>query len=287
MITPNFERLASKSVIFDKAITQIAVCNPARDSLLTGLRPDTVGSYNFQSSYAPHITFPHQLIFNNYTTAGYGKIRHWELLEGKKVWTSGFHEGNWYEYQNIERSNMNSTTMPDKIVPEENFRDYMFTSMAIKRLEEMLNDTSQKFMLALGFKNPHLQQHVPYKYYAMYKNNTEAFKLTKRESKYSLGMPDAGFRCCAEGKFMYMEKEGSVPAPPSKTIALETRDNINLPFDEEMRKELMIGYCASITFVDVQLGRVLDVLDKYDAWKNTVVILTADHGMHNGEKGMW
>ena len=51
MITPNFDRLARKSVVFDNAFAQIAVCNPSRDSLLTGLRPDTVGTYWFHESF--------------------------------------------------------------------------------------------------------------------------------------------------------------------------------------------------------------------------------------------
>ena len=51
MMTPNFERLAKRSVIFDYAFSQVAVCNPSRDSLLTGLRPDTIGNYNFQRSF--------------------------------------------------------------------------------------------------------------------------------------------------------------------------------------------------------------------------------------------
>ena len=62
---------------------------------------------------------------------------------------------------------------------------------------------------------------------------------------------------------------------------------MNFQFDKDMRNEIMMGYSASITFVDVQLGRLLDVFDKHNLWKNTVVILTSDHGMHNGEKGIW
>ena len=61
MITPNFERLAKKSVVFDYVFSQIAVCNPSRDSMLTGLRPDTVGTYGFQASFRPHMVWPTQL----------------------------------------------------------------------------------------------------------------------------------------------------------------------------------------------------------------------------------
>ena len=60
-----------------------------------------------------------------------------------------------------------------------------------------------------------------------------------------------------------------------------------MPFTEEMHSELMIGYCAAVSFVDKQLGRILDVLDELKLWDNMTVVLTADHGMHNGEKGIW
>jgi hypothetical protein len=75
IITPNFERLAARSVVFDHAYSQISVCNPSRDSLLTGLRPDTVGTYAFQSSYNTyknHMIFPTQLKRSGYKT-GKGK----------------------------------------------------------------------------------------------------------------------------------------------------------------------------------------------------------------------
>jgi len=68
LITPNFERLAKQSVVFDNAFAQIAVCNPSRDSLLTGLRPDTIGVYGFHASFRPHLTFPTQLIKSKYNT---------------------------------------------------------------------------------------------------------------------------------------------------------------------------------------------------------------------------
>lgn len=126
MITPNFERLAARSVTFDQAYCQLAVCNPSRDSLLTGLRPDTVGTYGFQSNFRPHLVLQTQLVRSGYNTAGYGKISHWESFD-PEVWSYDLWENKWYEYQNNERYIMNSSTMPDK-KPEEQFRDYEFTS---------------------------------------------------------------------------------------------------------------------------------------------------------------
>ena len=54
-----------------------------------------------------------------------------------------------------------------------------------------------------------------------------------------------------------------------------------------MYTEMMWGYAASVSFLDTQLGRILDALDEFDLWENTTIVLTSDHGMHNGEKGIW
>ena len=70
MMDPNFDRLAAKSVIFDLAYSQVAVCCPSRNSLLTGLRPDTLLSYNFQIPYSGHLTIPQRLSRSGYNTAG-------------------------------------------------------------------------------------------------------------------------------------------------------------------------------------------------------------------------
>jgi iduronate 2-sulfatase len=95
MITPNFERLAARSVVFDNAYAQISVCNPSRDSLLTGLRPDTLGTYNFQSSFPPHLIMPMRFSKAGYNTAGYGKILHWDT-DDKDIWNVDHWDGKWY-----------------------------------------------------------------------------------------------------------------------------------------------------------------------------------------------
>ena len=122
MITPNFDRLANRSVVFDHAYAQISVCNPSRDSILTGLRPDTVGTYGFQESFRPHMVFPTHMSRNGYWTSAYGKIFHWDG-PSKEIWNYDQDGMKWYDYQAWEAAIMNSTTMPDKIRPIEEFRD--------------------------------------------------------------------------------------------------------------------------------------------------------------------
>ena len=281
MITPNFERLAAKSVVFDQAYAQISVCNPSRDSLLTGLRPDTVGTYAFQSSFRPHMVFPSRFAKAGYNTAGFGKIAHWETPD-KDIWNYQQWDNKWYDYQWAEVHKMNASTMPDKIQPEEQFRDYLFTTRFIKTMKE-LNTKPNYFMLGLGFKLPHLAVHVPWKYYAMYKNDQkriDGWKLKRKELRYPPTSPAVAYRCCAVPTFYYMENEGAKKSYNSLTL-----NDINMPFNDRMHDELMLGYAAAITFVDTQLGRILDAMDELSLWHNTTLVLTADHGMHNGEKG--
>lgn len=280
MITPNFERLAARSVVFDNVHAQISVCNPSRDSLLTGLRPDTIGTYGFQSSFRPFLTFPSRLASAGYKTASYGKIAHWELPD-PHIWNHDQWDGKWYDYQQYEWNIMNSSTMPDKTQPEELFRDYIFASRTIETLKK-LDGMNRYFMLAVGFKLPHLAVHVPYKYFEMYKDRQKGWELSKKELRFPPSAPAISYRCCADSTFKFMENEGASRSRNKVRIG-----DINAGFTEKMHDELMIGYAAAITFVDTQLGRILDTIDQLELWGNLTVVLTADHGMHNGEKGIW
>ena len=105
IISPNFARLAAKSVVFDHAYAQISVCNPSRDSLLTGLRPDTVGTYGFQSTYMTynqHMIIPTKLKRAGYRTVGLGKTRHFDGYD-QSVWDRAW-DNRWYDYQVTSQS---------------------------------------------------------------------------------------------------------------------------------------------------------------------------------------
>lgn len=280
VVTPNFERLAARSVIFDHAYCQVAVCNPSRNSMLTGLRPDTTGSYNFDRGFHPFIPFPAQLVSNGYNTAASGKIAHW-VNGDKNIWSFDHWENDWYNYQNLESRYMNSSVMPDKVKPLHGFRDHEFATKAVEQLRKMAAK-SQFFMSAVGFKLPHLDLHVPHKFFELYKDKKEFWKLSKKELKYPTSLSEISYRCCAEGRFRFMREEGSLPHNRSTGLM-----DINKALPNEMHDDLMMGYLAGISYLDTQVGRILDVLDELNLWENTTVVLTSDHGMHNGEKGIW
>lgn len=287
VISPNFERLAKRSVVFDNNYVQIAVCNPSRDSILTGLRPDTTGTYGFQHSSDPHNTIGHQLVKSNYATAAYGKLRHWDG-DDKKVWSHESWQGGWYEYQNLEWSFMNASVQPDAVRTEEEFRDHIMTTKAIKGLRDLsriYTDTGKHFMVAVGFKLPHVTLHVPQKYYDMYADLDMSNVANMTENDLSFPrttVPAVSYRCCAENDFKYMHAGGT-----KRAIRQQNIENINEPVPMEAYNEIMRGYCAGVSFLDAQLGRLLDEMDSLGLWETTTIVLSADHGMHNGEKGMW
>lgn len=284
MITPNFERLARRSVVFDYAFCQVAVCNPSRDSILTGLRPDSVGTYNFGHSYWPHMTLPMQLARSGYHTAGIGKLHHWEN-DNKEIWNFDAFNGKWYTYQGVETKLMNSTVMPDRR-DEEDFRDALFTRRAIDTWTKLLK-SPKPYMLAVGYKLPHTALHVPHAFYQMYANHSQHWKLTKKELRFPSTAPEISYRCCADPEYRYMREEGTLKANRSLRLHPPSSMDLHNPLPLAMHDELMRGYAAAVSYVDRMLGRLLDFMDKHELWDNTTIVLTADHGMHNGEKGIW
>jgi arylsulfatase A-like enzyme len=279
--SPNFERLAKKAVVFDQAYCQVAVCNPSRDSLLTGLRPDTTGTYAFQTDWRPHLVLPTRLKRSGYKTMGFGKILHWDEVD-EETWDYHYELfGSWYQYQNYEWDHMNSTLMPDKTRPETDFPDHILATEAIQGLK---NGTAsgEYFMVGLGFKMPHLSLHVPYAYYDMYRSRKHIWDTPDVERTFPPTAPVMSYRCCADRYFRSMRGEGA-----KRSSDITELESIGEPIPQKVRTDLMWGYTAMITFVDKQLGRVLDAIDELQLWNNLTIVLTADHGMHNGEKGLW
>ena len=277
VISPNFERLASKSVIFDFAYAQVAVCNPSRDSILTGLRPDSVGTYNFQHSHRGHMLLPIHLARSNYNTAAIGKILHFGS-NNPRIWTFDRWDDGWYDYQEFERRYMNSSVTPDSVRPLEWFRDSRFVNRTLIALEN-LTKRREYFMLALGFKLPHLALHVPRKHFDLYGDNPSAkksWRLSKKELRYPPSSPPISYRCCNENPFKHLHKNGT-----AKFVKAEPVGQIGAAISEGMHDQLMMGYCAAVSFLDQLLGQVLDAVDRLQLWNNLTVVLTSDHGKHS------
>ena len=221
------------------------------------------------------MSFPGLFTSAGYKTAGYGKIFHWDG-DDKENWNYDQWDADWYPYQENEKYIMNSSVMADKIKPVEEFRDYMFTSRAIATMKE-LHSKESYFMVGLGFKLPHLQMHVPFKYFDMYRYKRQMWKRRRKELRFPDSAPVVSHKCCGMINFEFMNKDGS-----EKYVKKENIGRINQHFTQQMHTELSWGYAAAITFLDAQLGRVLDSVDEMGIWDNLTIILTSDHGIHNG-----
>jgi iduronate 2-sulfatase len=289
MSTPNFDRLVNRSVLFERAYTHIAVCAPARDALLTGLRPDTVGSYGFAESYLPHVGLPSELQRMGWNTARVGKVEH-RLSESRDVWShSAWPSGEeWYDFQHAEMKKMNAsvrgiaTNNPNPTV----FRDIEIARRAQLALQSLAR-LPEPFFLAVGFKNPHLQYLLPNAFLDMYPPSRvlPGYSNGRVQHPTDFGFPPTigahEFRA-ADFKGSVVHRYADHPRPRKHPLGPGKP-----PIPAAAVAEIKGAYAASVSFVDAQLGRLLDQVDALDLWPNLTVVLTSDHGMHNGELGIF
>ena len=188
IISPNFERLAKRAVIFDYAYNQLSVCFPSRHSMLTSIRPDTTRIHTWTDGQLPYLdSLFSVLVRNKYHSAGVGKLFH-HPHNGSAEFPDGRWDGFWYRYQSYEQVFMNSSTTPDDNYAENSFRDHIIASYGIDKLKELhrkSNETKNPFLMSIGFKQPHTQYHLPRKYFEMYRNNSFLRNiLHSNDSKY-------------------------------------------------------------------------------------------------------
>lgn len=271
--TPNIDRLAARGVRFDRAYNQFPLCSPSRVSMLTGLRPDTTRIYdlttNFRTIHPDVVTLPQMFRRNGYVAARVGKIYHYG--NPGQIGTSGLDDpASWDAVVNprgIDKDEEPVLTnlLPNRGLgstlafyaspaPDEQHTDGKVAAETIALLE---THKDRPFFIAAGFYRPHCPYIAPRKYFDLY-------PLEK------IAVP----------KFT-AEQIADLPQP-----ALWTRPpNWDVP--EEGLRQSIQAYYASITFMDAQVGRILDALDRLKLRDNTIVVFVSDHGYHLGDKGQW
>ncbi len=289
IISPNLDRLAAGGMIFTQAYCQQAVCSPSRTSLLTGLRPDSTQVYNLTTHFRDNIpdvvALPQHFAQNGYVTMGIGKIYHGGL-DDKLSWTvrapkfggTGYASQAVLAYQAKRREEgrkkglkgiplYNYSTGPaveNADVPDNRYRDGGLADAAVAALDT-LSKQDQPFFLAVGFLKPHLPFTAPKRYWDLY--DREKIVLANNP-----GAPE-GVPSIAMHNFGELRSYQGVP----KTG----------PIPEAQARELIHGYYACVSFVDAQIGRVLDELDRLGLAEDTLVIVWGDHGWHLGDHGLW
>jgi uncharacterized sulfatase len=273
--TPHLDRLAARGVRFERAYAQYPVCNPSRTSLLTGLRCEQTGIVGnqtfFREQWPDLVTFPQLLRRSGYTAHSFGKILHsantgetqretW--LDAGKSWDKATATPPTLRGAKGEIRNLTGGKLPWCEVgildgPDDDQPDAQTAAAAIRSLEE-LSASGKPWMVAAGFHRPHDPFHSPRKYFDLYPKD----KLT-----------------------LYRDPDGITAALPL-AIASNWRRNFD-EFSDDDRLSFLQAYLAGVSFMDAQVGRLLDALDRLKLWDNTVVLFLGDHGYHTGERGWW
>jgi iduronate 2-sulfatase len=290
-VTPNIDRLAAQGVRFDAAYCNQAVCAPSRNSLLTGLRPQTIGIYdlatNFRKAKPDAVTLPQHFKNNGYRTEAYGKIFHvghgnindkasWSLphFRGKGDYAlaenrpdQGTREEALFTNVPAEQANRLPKGAPYESaeVEDDAYADGQVADRAVERIAAAAKTPDEPFFLAVGFVKPHLPFCAPKKYWDLY--DPAKFELAK------LRQPPEGAPDFAPTDWRELRNYKGGPQSG--------------PVDDAMQRELIHGYYAATSYTDAQIGKVLDALKANGLDKNTIIVLWGDHGWHLGDHGMW
>ncbi len=274
-ITPNIDKLASEGVQFNKAYVQQAICAPSRMSTLTGLRPETLGIYSIftplRKVHKEVVSMPQLFKKNGYKTVSIGKVYH-HSSDDKKEWSTYFpKEANSYiKPENIALLKrlkaegikpFKGPAYEDADVVDEAYKDGRVSKYAIETLHKIKDD---KFLMFVGLSKPHLPFNAPKKYWDLH--DKSKFKIPSRnkpEGMYRLALSKWG------------ELKGYHGIPKKGDL------------DDELTRKLIHGYHASVSFIDAQVGKVMQTLEELDLRKNTMVIFMSDHGYKIGEYGAW
>lgn len=281
--SPNLDSWAAQSVLFNRAYCNIAVSGASRASLLTGLRPtkNTLEVWNARTDVdAPDaITIQKHFRDAGYTTIANGKIYHHQDEASMKYWddimppTPGTAMG-YHSEENLALMQKQKETGKGRRgyfyehgnYPEQDYLDWQIAEKSIQDLKKLKNQ-EQPFFLAVGFIRPHLPFVVPQKYWDMYDHS-------------KIEIPDN-----------YILKPGNNIPEQALTNWSELRAYSGIPesgpLDEATAKLMIHGYYASVSFIDAQIGRLLNALKEQGLDKNTTVVLIGDHGWNLGEHGTW
>ncbi len=274
--TPHLDRLAASGVRFDGAYNQIPLCNPSRASVLTGRRPDATQVYDldrhFRAALPEATTLPQLFRQNGWFTARVGKIFHYDVP--KDIGMDGLDDGpSWDLVINpkgrdvAEEARIINPT-PGKPVSaalswlaaegtDEEQTDGLIAGEAIKLMERRIQGP---FFIGVGFFRPHTPYVAPKTYFDMHP--LETVRLPKAPPDDRDDMPVAAFA-------------HNNPVP-------------HYGLDELTCRRALQAYRASVSFVDAQVGRLLDALDRLGLADRTIVLLWSDHGYHLGEhRGIW
>ena len=312
-ITPNIDKLSETSTVFLNNHTQQAICGPSRASIMTGKRPDKTKVWDLKTKMREMnpdiITIPQHFRNNGYQTIGIGKIfdnrnidssmdkPSWSIPfitqselkfpEGFKFPAGGFYQGkenreirSKFRQEGIEKgvSNLNKYESERYKPPYENadvpdgaYVDGAIANRTLELLDEM--DNSKPFFLAVGFKRPHLPFNAPTKYWNLYDEQEIKIESFRTKSKNPVDIAYKG--------------GWEIDTYVTPEIEYIENDEGLLILPENIQKKLIHGYYAATSYIDAQIGKIIDKLVEKGLEKNTIIVLWGDHGFHLGDHSQW
>lgn len=263
--TPNLDKLAARGTLFLNAHCQSPLCNPSRTSVMTGLRPSTTGIYSLQpafrtlAKFQDYVSMPRAFQANGYSTSSCGKIYHGSAGNG--------------EFELVGRPKPGSKSKPQKkfvdprvsqldwgVWPPQDSdqRDYQTADWAIDQLKKTSDE--KPFFMAVGFSKPHVPLYASQKWFDLYREESLMLPEIKRDDRNDTP------------RFSWYI-HWKLPEPRLKIIE-----------EHGQLKNKVRSYLACVSFVDAQVGRVLDALEASGLQDETIVVCWSDHGYHLGEK---
>ncbi|QGJ71410.1 Iduronate sulfatase [Planctomycetales bacterium 10988] len=292
-ISPNIDRLAESGVLFERAYVQQSVCGPSRISLLSGLRPDSTGVYKNNTMLCEArpdvVSLPRQFNLHGYHTVSLGKIYHHPEDDpaawSEPVWRPFGISWGWRNYRRPENrqrvidlyssvgrekketfplGRMKGPAAEASPLPDNVYPDGLTADMATRTLQ-MVSQEEEPFFMAVGFYKPHLPFACPQKYWDLF--DPAQIELPEHNQPPQ-EMPEVAFRDSNElRQYDGIAEQGEIS-------------------DEEAR-HLIHGYLACVAYMDAQVGRVLNELDRLGLAEDTIVVLWGDHGWHLQDLGIW
>ncbi|HUG89620.1 MAG TPA: sulfatase [Planctomycetaceae bacterium] len=275
--SPNIDRLAARGVLFERAYCQFPLCGPSRNSLLTGLYPNSTGIYANQQIFRQTIPTHHSLSqafrLDGYFAGRIGKLYHYNVP--RSVGTNGHDDpGSWELELNpagcdrLEEEPHIFSLTPGQFggtlswyaspKGDEHHTDGLMATDAEWVLERCARQTDRPFFLAVGFFRPHTPYVAPRPYFDHYPEKDMPVVRGVEEDQADL---------------------------PAAALGSYKREQDKLT--DDLRRQCVQAYFASVTFMDAQVGRVLDALDRLGLAENTIIVFMSDHGYHLGEHGLW
>jgi len=270
--TPNVDRLAARAVRFDRAYCQYPVCSPSRVSFLSGRRPEQTRMFgNEEASRTPSLKdavfLPEYFRQKGYFTARVGKVFHigrdvpecWDVTEegtpdGKVIYQPQEPDKLGLRESIAQEGRLDGDTGEGghwyRLASAEEKLIDPTTARRVSELVEQGTGSGKPFFIACGFRRPHLPWMAPEEFFAPYAPET-------------LPLP----------------VRGDVPRPVGPVQGKSPAAS------DDSRRAALRAYFACISFMDKQLGRVLDTMDRLKLWDNTVVLLLGDNGYHLGTRG--